>query len=848
MVPIVYTVNSRFVWPGREREGPAALVFVGDHYEEGEISSIRNTITSGLNSRGMLPHVAEAAGADATMYRDLLPHYLRKDDVVIWVGETLNLEARAEFESFLDAGGRLLIISSTFKESAGIEQFMRERLHAVSGGRRNVVTKVREFGLSGEECCLGRDRIFRAGEVEPIPPARFAMSDMAGGGLGVRLAKEGYRTVYLPMDWPSRNDDVANLRYAIDIALSYLLEDPRWGALREVVLEVPEYELIGDYKSVAYDRSIPIRLTANARVRKAELFALSRTRLELGKTKYLRVTDAVRMRRAGQEDGRYFYESDYVPPGPDVYAFSAVLHPLQGDPFVPPATVKVHALLPSEPTETLLFVSEGYHEKQRAPIVTQVTDWMSNRGLRTTTLFGRSDEEDNLFLERNLADKKAVVWIGAIDYWQQKKLRRFLLNGGRLLLATPDIESAPNGGTSGLFLMLHETLTEGRPRHGGKIVEGLPDDHRFTGRLVSLPVIPTRPAIPLLLTRDGDAIASYVDAGNYRSIHLSLRLSQLSNSTRSFMIQHYLEMLAPEIDSDVESVAELGIEELQPVEVIEVGSRMTPLLLRNAGGSEATDVRVSYEVSGGGREVSTGEIAGPALSAFSFEEFTLPPEALAAEGAYDVKVKIAESGGEWSEEVSGQVVVLDLPDPFEPAHIGREINKGNGSVLFDYDGDGDLDAYLVRLGAPSLMLRNQGGVLHGDETSALDIGTRGRGVVVGDYDGDGDLDLYAITEETNRLFRNEGAGEFFEVTEAASARASGDSTASVSLADDTGAGRSGGYFDWDLDGDLDLYLVNHGGENHLFENEAGRFVDRAIALDRRRRRRRSGPGHRRLRR
>ena len=93
-------------------------------------------------------------------------------------------------------------------------------------------------------------------------------------------------------------------------------------------------------------------------------------------------------------------------------------------------------------------------------------------------------------------------------------------------------------------------------------------------------------------------------------------------------------------------------------------------------------------------------------------------------------------------------------------------------------------------------------------------------VAWGDYDNDGDEDLYLTGDGTNRLFRNDGGGDFTDVTDTARV---GNARFSVGTA----------FGDLDNDGDLDLYVVNFDtGPDVLYRNEgpvgpggAYRFTD-----------------------
>ncbi|MFQ5789828.1 MAG: CRTAC1 family protein [Acidobacteriota bacterium] len=132
---------------------------------------------------------------------------------------------------------------------------------------------------------------------------------------------------------------------------------------------------------------------------------------------------------------------------------------------------------------------------------------------------------------------------------------------------------------------------------------------------------------------------------------------------------------------------------------------------------------------------------------------------------------------------------------------------GSGVALFDYDGDGDHDIYLVNAstlerlerGAPgeaNRLFRNDGGWRFSDVTERSGVGHRGfgQGVAVGDTDNDGDLDLYVTNYGPNVLYRNNGDGTFSETP--------------VGV-EDGRWGTSAAFGDIEGDGDLDLYVCNY---------------------------------------
>ncbi|HSY44244.1 MAG TPA: CRTAC1 family protein [Candidatus Acidoferrum sp.] len=138
-----------------------------------------------------------------------------------------------------------------------------------------------------------------------------------------------------------------------------------------------------------------------------------------------------------------------------------------------------------------------------------------------------------------------------------------------------------------------------------------------------------------------------------------------------------------------------------------------------------------------------------------------------------------------------------------------------GIALFDYDGDGYLDVYLVGGAAiPSLeketpvywnrLFHNNRDGTFTDVTEKAGLAGigYGSGVAVGDYDNDGWPDLFVANVTSNQLFHNNGDGTFTDVTAKAGvggAKLNGKKMWSVGA----------GWFDYNNDGLLDLFVVNY---------------------------------------
>ncbi|HEX8163593.1 MAG TPA: CRTAC1 family protein [Pyrinomonadaceae bacterium] len=132
-----------------------------------------------------------------------------------------------------------------------------------------------------------------------------------------------------------------------------------------------------------------------------------------------------------------------------------------------------------------------------------------------------------------------------------------------------------------------------------------------------------------------------------------------------------------------------------------------------------------------------------------------------------------------------------------------------GVAVFDYDGDGRPDIYLLN-GSTFAALRGQekpprAALYHNlgdwkfeDVTDRAGVANErwGMGAAVGDYDNDGDPDLFVGNYGTSRLYRNNGDGTFTDVAEKLGVARKGWSTGAT-------------FGDYDRDGRLDLFVPGY---------------------------------------
>ncbi|HEX2212628.1 MAG TPA: CFI-box-CTERM domain-containing protein [Mycobacterium sp.] len=193
-----------------------------------------------------------------------------------------------------------------------------------------------------------------------------------------------------------------------------------------------------------------------------------------------------------------------------------------------------------------------------------------------------------------------------------------------------------------------------------------------------------------------------------------------------------------------------------------------------------------------------------------------------------------EEGGIWRFEL--------YQDADDSTFLNSYVAIRSDAPIHDLDSFGTFDVPFERPQPPTLLLNNADGLVDATEAAGLAADLRCVSGVAGDFDNDMDLDVYLVCRDgaenlPNLLLENDGSGQFTVVPNAGGAAGA----AGISVLDRVGNGDSVASLDYDVDGRLDLVVMNglnlypvvyddppleSGGPRQLFNNRtaAGNWI------------------------
>ncbi len=218
---------------------------------------------------------------------------------------------------------------------------------------------------------------------------------------------------------------------------------------------------------------------------------------------------------------------------------------------------------------------------------------------------------------------------------------------------------------------------------------------------------------------------------------------------------------------------------------------------RNRGDGTFEDVAAAWRLDD---QTGTLHVAGADYDNDGDVDIIVPRGAWMHEEGRIRKSLLRNDGAQGFTDVTRAAGVEGMPGPSQAV------------VWADFDNDGLLDLYFchesrIETAKSAMnhlceMYRNQGdGTFTNVANTAGVTNSRfAKGVAAGDYDNDGDMDIYISNIGANRLYRNDGGMRFVDVAP------------ELGVVDPPGRSFACWFFDYDNDGDLDLWVNAYGAQ------------------------------------
>ncbi len=465
---------------------------------------LRQSLAQELQLAGVRATFVELLENDEAIYPTLLEPYLGPGKVVLWLGARLEEAGQTAMQSFVEAGGRLLLASSTLHLSASVNPFFQAVLHL------DRVSSVGARLLHTTPHLLGPELAFTAryGYLRNLqPPAQPLVVDDQDRPVGAQLALGASRRVFFPFDLAEI--EPAAQRALLQASLLFLLEGDLHPATLTAATAAANPVLTPPGRPFTLEAHSPAP-AARAQVVVHGPAAEAPQHIDL----------------ALQETGaQQVFRTQYTPPGPGSYQFVLRLFNAQGTLLPNPGRLEVLAFDLERPALLL----QGIADSATVETGHRVAAHLESLGLNATQvppLTGDGATYTKL-LEHFLDDGEVVLWMGQdMAPEVQAAMRDFLEQGGRLLLASRHLQSsrASAGFLSDMLYFEKGTSRQSRRLTNTGIVEGAPLE--FFARHVALENV--RPPAQPLITSAADEIAALaLDTGAYRLVYQSFEWPQL---------------------------------------------------------------------------------------------------------------------------------------------------------------------------------------------------------------------------------------------------------------------------------------------------------------------------------
>ena len=315
-------------------------------------------------------------------------------------------------------------------------------------------------------------------------------------------------------------------------------------ALREAEFEVPGRAIYNGSVWAPVAQPIPIRVLTRNEVEAVELVVRSGSGLE--------PLDQLALERRPDLGEKQVFEGTLQLSAAGPHRIFPRIHSTDGAVAFGDSSLYVWAAPFAVQPPVLVFIGDQYEEQERAAVRREMEAVLQDLGLQAHFL--DLDWEQGAryrdLLPHYAGAGKLVVWLGEVlDEAAQAAFGQFMESGGRLFIASAELQKSPNAGQF-LRHMLHSR--EGNWLRQG-LVRSLYADTAVEFETLYAPLEPVAPAEPILMGRLwGLAAGLRLDNGVYRLTYLPFDLRGLEASVHRTLIESSLAFLHKPLEAALE--------------------------------------------------------------------------------------------------------------------------------------------------------------------------------------------------------------------------------------------------------------------------------------------------------
>ena len=505
------------------------LAFVSNRVSAEEQANLVEAIDQATTDQGLSHYVIESAPIDEKLYELMLPSFARPDRTVIWLGAQLSVPAQEHLRAFLEQGGRMLIASQNFTGMRFAARFSTEILHTQRSKsvKRGGVLHGLDVNLSGPL------RSRRYSSLTLLPPAEAMLFDSNYSPAGMRVDTGSFRLVYLPFDLGPLEANAATS--LVESGLTYL----NAASAMDAALEFPHTQMVGASVLLQGDEAPAAHLRVPPGIVRAELDVRSLPTMDLVRTVPMQ-------RKTADTEG---FEASIPLAEPGSYLLSARLFDEQGSSLPNSARSQVLRL---RDRKNLILINTPFNQQNSPTIRANIEHALAINNTEAN-IVDRLEKDKSVYEDLMLsyaAKDKVLVWMGEfVDKSISAALGHFLERGGRLLLTARSNSNHAVHDFAQRYLFTTVSGVQSKPL-SPVLSSGNGMRIGYGKRVRYRALVPESPAVPLLLSENGDVAGVHVEAGTYRAIYYAFNMTDYTDFGE--MMGETLPLLHQSVRQDIE--------------------------------------------------------------------------------------------------------------------------------------------------------------------------------------------------------------------------------------------------------------------------------------------------------